>query len=71
MIPVIGLLLCVYLIFKGIEIYQQSVCSPVEPNKMGLVIGVLSLLASIVIATLFAAWIISQAAGVDDRLRIP
>ena len=40
MLPTIIILLCVYLVYKAIEIYQIALCSTNEQNRnMGLWIG--------------------------------
>jgi hypothetical protein len=53
MIPLIGILLCIYLVFKGFEIFQIAWCSE-DPPLSALIIGVIAVLASIVIAGFFA-----------------
>lgn len=53
MIPLIGILLCVYLVFKGFEIFQIAYCSP-QLKVGGIVIGIVAVIASIVIAAVFA-----------------
>lgn len=54
MIPLIGLLLCVYLAFKGLEIFQIAHSNPDAPAS-SIVIGVAALLSGIVIGAIFAA----------------
>lgn len=53
MIPLIGVLLCIYLVFKGFEIFQIGYCS--TPVKVGgIVIGIVAVIASIIIGSVFA-----------------
>lgn len=59
MIPMIGLLLCCYLVFKGVEIFQIYRCSPRTDNTAA-VIAVLALIASVAIAALFALAFLSS-----------
>jgi len=54
MIQLIGLLLCVYLAFKGVEILQIALASTREDRKTVMGMGIVALIASIVVAGLFA-----------------
>lgn len=55
MIPLIGVLLSIYLAFKGLEIFQIALCSPASRSRSaGLVVGAIALIACIVIASVFA-----------------
>lgn len=54
MIQIIGLLLCVYLVFKGIEILMTAAASTHESRNTLVVWGVLCFLAAVAIAGLFA-----------------
>jgi hypothetical protein len=54
MIPTIGILLCIYLAFKGFEILQIALCSPKENNTLPIVLGALAFCASLLIAGFFA-----------------
>jgi hypothetical protein len=53
MIPLIGLLFCIYLVFKGFEIFQIAWCAQPRPAS-GVIIGVGAIVASIAIASVFA-----------------
>lgn len=53
MIPLIGYLLCVYLVFKGFEIFQIAHSNPNAPST-ATVFGIIAFVASIAIAILFA-----------------
>jgi uncharacterized membrane protein len=53
MIPLIGILLCIYLVFKGFEIFQIAYVVQGAP-RTSIVRGVVAIIASIVIAGFFA-----------------
>lgn len=53
MIPLIGILLCIYLIFKGFEIFQIAYVAKDAP-RLSLVLGAIAILASILIGGIFA-----------------
>lgn len=59
MIPTIGLLLCVYLVFKGFEILQIERCAE-NPPTSATAIGVLAVLIAVVVALFFAQEFISM-----------
>jgi hypothetical protein len=65
MIPLIGLLLCVYLVFKGFEILQIALCSANMPAS-GAVIGFVAVAASVLIAVVFGSMFISSASSVPS-----
>ena len=67
MIQIIGLLLCVYLVFKGIEILQIAISNP-GADAWARAMGWLSLAAAIILALAFGYWLITQGASMD---RIP
>ncbi len=50
MLQIITMLLCFYLVVKGVEILQIAICSPKETKGLGLAIGWVSLVACIVVA---------------------
>jgi hypothetical protein len=68
MIPLIGLLLCVYLIFKGLEILQIALCSEGTPVS-GYIVAAVAVIGSILIAAFFAYAFISV--GVDSPVLQP
>lgn len=70
MIPLIGILLCIYLVFKGFEILQIALCSQKVPVS-GSVIGFLAVAASIVIAGLFAMMFINSGASAPTVPSLP
>ena len=53
MIPTLGLMLSVYLVFKGVEIWQMALCSSLEDKRFPIIIGTLSLMASVAIGAFF------------------
>lgn len=67
MVAIIGLLLCVYLVFKGVEIFQLSLVNPNPQRRLSGVIGVVSLVASVVLAGGFGAWIFLQSWSMEQR----
>jgi uncharacterized membrane protein len=72
MIQIIGLLLCVYLVFKGYEILQIAVCSPRTDRNWSLVVGAIFFLASILIAAFFAFLLLASGAQVSNQMpRLP
>jgi hypothetical protein len=55
MIPLIGILLCVYLVFKGYEIFQIALVAPPSKSRnAGIVLGAIALVLSVLIACGFA-----------------
>lgn len=70
MIPLIGLLLCIYLVFKGFELFQIAWCAP-EPPVIGIVIGIVAVGASIVVAVFFAYLFVSSSLTVPSVPSLP
>jgi len=67
MIPTLGLMLSVYLVFKGVEIWQMALCSSREDRRVPIIVGMLSLVAGIVLGGLFALiWLTTGAANVPN-----
>lgn len=60
MLQLVGFLLCFYLVFKGVEIYQIALCSPREPKGGAMALGGLALVGAIILAVLFAMAFIVQ-----------
>lgn len=60
MIQVIGFLFCVYLIFKGVEIFQIALSSSRDDRGTALTVGALALIGSLVVAALFAWWLVEE-----------
>ena len=69
MLQIIGWLLCVYLVFKGVEILQIGLASTKE-NKAGmLLIGWGAVAASVVLAAVFIGLIDMQSGSIPGALR--
>lgn len=66
MVQIIGLLLCVYLVFKGVEIFQTGLASTREDRKLVMTVGLISLVSAIGIAGFFALLFIVQGASIGD-----
>jgi glucose-6-phosphate-specific signal transduction histidine kinase len=71
MLQIITYLLCVYLVFKGFEILQIALMSPIENKAGGVVIGILLLVISIGAAFYFTSAIDTQAAAVSRSTNHP
>jgi hypothetical protein len=67
MLQIITYLLCVYLIYKGFEIFQIALMSNREARAGGLAIGLVAILASFALAALFVYWIDLQATKVAQK----
>jgi hypothetical protein len=63
MIPILGLMFSVYLVFKGVEIWQMALCSTRPDKHFPMLVGILSLIAGIALGGLFAlVWLTTGAA---------
>jgi hypothetical protein len=69
MIQLIGLLLCVYLVFKGVEILQIALASTRDDRRTMMGMGIVALIGSIVVAGLFA--LVFLVSGINVPSRIP
>jgi hypothetical protein len=63
MLQLIGLLLCVYLVFKGVEIFQIVYVTDRKWHEMPYLLGLAALVAAVVIAAVFAILFLSAGAG--------
>jgi uncharacterized membrane protein (DUF485 family) len=68
MLQIITYLLCVYLVFKGYEIFQIAFMSNREKRGGGLAIGICAIIISFIAATVFIYLINSQAKSISDSL---
>lgn len=66
MLQLIGLLLCVYLVFKGVEIFQIVYVTDRKWHEMPYLLGAACLIASIVIAAIFAFLLLSTGASLQS-----
>lgn len=72
MLQIITYLLCVYLIFKGVEIYQIASMSNRENRTAGLRLGSIMIVVSVILAFVFYALIDMQAEKVGSSMpRLP
>jgi len=62
-------LLCVYLVFKGIEIFQIALMSNRENRTIGMALGIIMIIASIIAASYFIFTIDIQAKSVSDGMK--
>lgn len=65
MIPLIGILLCIYLVFKGFEILQIAICSD-SARWTAFIIGAVAVVSSIVIGAFFAFLFVGAGASVPN-----
>jgi hypothetical protein len=67
MLQIITYLLCVYLVFKGVEIFQIALASPRTDgsHKLALILGAAMIVVSVIAAIVFTIWITDQAVGVS------
>ena len=68
MIQIIGLLLCIYLVFKGYEILQIALCSTIPNKSLPVFIGALFFLGGIVIAVVFAYWLVVSGNQMQNQI---
>jgi len=61
-------LLCVYLVFKGVEIFQIALMSSEEKKGMGLAIGGIMIIVSLVCAVGFSYWVDVQAESISGAI---
>jgi uncharacterized membrane protein (DUF485 family) len=71
MLQIITYLLCVYLIYKGVEIFQVALMSNRANRTGGIVIGTLAIIISVIAAGAFIFMIDKQAASVSGIPRLP
>lgn len=72
MLQIITYLLCVYLIFKGIEIFQIANVKSRENEGRGLVLGAVMVAVGVIAALVFYTWINQQAESINSNLpRLP
>jgi hypothetical protein len=71
MLQIITYLLCVYLVFKGVEILQIALMSSREDRALGIAIGVLSLVICVAAAYGFYNFINAQAESMSRSMPSP
>jgi hypothetical protein len=70
MLQIITYLLCIYLVFKGVEIFQIALASPRVDSSRGaaLILGGITIAISVIAAIAFSVWITDQAVGIQGNL---
>lgn len=68
MLQIITYLLCVYLIFKGIEIWQIANVKSNETDGSGLSLGAAMIVIAVIVAIVFIVWINDQAETVSNTV---
>ena len=71
MLQIITYLLCVYLVFKGIEIFQIANVKSKESEGRGLYLGTAMIIISVIVALVFYALINSQAEAIGGGPKLP
>lgn len=69
MLQIITYLICIYLIFKGMEILQIGLMGPPDRRSMGVVLGTIMTVIAIITATVFSYWITQQAQIINEGMR--
>jgi hypothetical protein len=67
MLQIITYLLCVYLVFKGVEILQIGLTSARENRSVGLAIGILAVTIAVATGAYFVKIIDAQATAVSSH----
>ena len=69
MLTLIMYFLCVYVVFKGVEIFQIGLASSRADRAPAMVVGVLALVASIGVAGIFGYITTEQALEADRQMK--
>lgn len=69
MLQILTYLLCVYLIFKGVEIFQIAFMSNRESRAAGMILGGLAIMAAVACAGYFAYLSTDQALSLQRSLQ--
>lgn len=67
LIQIVIFILCVYIIFKGVEIYQIASMSVSEHRDKGKGLGVLMIIIAVIVAILGFIAAIGQGASIQTR----
>ena len=70
MIPLIGLLLCIYLVFKGFEIFQIAYANKDAP-RTSIILGEIAIFASAGIGGVFAFMFLMSDPSIRDLMPSP
>jgi uncharacterized membrane protein (DUF485 family) len=72
MIQILTYLLCIYLVFKGVEIYQIAAMSAnIEKRAGGIRLGACMIVLSLIFAAVFWQWSDSQASSLQSAPSTP
>jgi hypothetical protein len=69
MIQIVTYLLCVYLIYKGVEIFQIAYVSQSNKRNEGIAIGIFAIVIAIIAAIVFYNMINDQATAVGNSMQ--
>ena len=67
MLQILTYLLCVYLVFKGVEIFQIAWMSNRQSRAGGMMLGLLMIGLSVFLAFVFVGWADSQVSAIGNR----
>ena len=71
MLQIITYLLCVYLVYKGFQIFQIALMSNRENRTGGIIIGVLAIVLSVILSLVFTNMIDTQARSISEGMNHP
>jgi hypothetical protein len=69
MLQIITYLLCVYLFYKALEIFQIAFVSQSPKRNDALLLGVGAIIASIIASMVFINWINTQAESISNSMQ--
>ena len=69
MLSLILYFLCVYIVFKGVEICQIALMGTNEHRKLGLVIGILSMIGAVATALIFGYLTTMMQVDMEKRMQ--
>lgn len=69
MMQILTYLLCVYLVFKAIEIFQIAYVSNSEKRGHALTLGIVVIMVSVFVGIGFSLWSDKQAQSVSDNMQ--
>ena len=69
MLQILTYLLCVYLVFKGVEIFQIAWVTDRKVTETPVLLGIAMLVAGVTLAIIFAVWATMQAESVGEGMR--
>lgn len=69
MLQIITYLLCIYLVFKAVEIFQIAYVSKGNKRDTGVRVGIVFIVLSVIIAVGFTLWADNQAESISNSLQ--